>query len=86
MIIIVTIITIFIIIVNTCDYLLTDMTRDGLEADHKTVSLLLKLHGKACQLNNTPDQIKEMENFVDLIMKGGYKGHPKVNMNETILR
>jgi hypothetical protein len=62
------------------------MARDGIEANQETVSLLLKLHGKACHINKTPEFVQNMENFIDSVTKGGYKGHPKINMNESILR
>ena len=74
----------------TCEWLLGEMIRDGVEANGRTLALLLKLHGKACQIaktqGNLEASVRRMEEFVQECAAGGLKGHPKVPVTEAALR
>jgi hypothetical protein len=76
--------------VATCEWLLGEMNRDGIEANGHTLALLLRLHGKACQIarkqGNAEACVRRMEAFVDDCVAGGVKGHPKVPVTAAALR
>ena len=66
------------------------MLRDGIEANSHSLALLLKLHGKACQIARSQGaveaQLRRMEAFVQACAAGGLKGHPKMPVNEAVVR
>jgi hypothetical protein len=75
---------------STAEYLLREMLRDGHRASANTVSLLLKLYSKACQINKKRGAVDSIldsaEEFLTACRGGGFLGHPKVAISDACIR
>jgi len=75
---------------STAEYLLREMLRDGHRANANTVSLLLKLYSKACQINKKRGAVDSIldsaEEFLTACRSGGFLGHPKVAISDACIR
>jgi len=77
---------------SSIDYLLQSLSRDGVPASPGTVATLLKLYTKQAQILQAQDPeeakavLKQANNFLTKMARGGYAGHAKVSVGSEAVR
>ena len=74
---------------ETCEWILREMQRDGHKPNSRTVSLMLRLYGKNCQIKKSQGQSGEAIDaaftFLNKCKDGGFMGLPKIPITDEMI-
>lgn len=74
---------------ETCEWILREMQRDGHKPNSRTISLMLRLYGKNCQIKksqgHSAEAIDAAFTFLNKCKNGGFLGLPKIAINDELI-